>query len=273
VGFNDDPGAATFVESWNGSEWSIVPSPTPSGDTAYLDSVSCIATDNCTAVGSSNNGTVTLVESWNGTAWSIVSSPNPSGALSTLNGISCLSSSYCTAVGSSSPSANPPAPQTLVETWNGTDWALTPSPDVEGSSNNTLAALACLDSVGCTAVGYDGNGNIDDQSNLSSQPLVEVGPPVAVSLGITTRALPAASVGVAYSTILSATGGNLPYTWKMVSGRLPKGLRLSRTTGVISGTPSRHSVSTTFIVEVLDTKAGKPKTRDTAEATFTLNVS
>jgi hypothetical protein len=122
-------------------------------------------------------------------------------------------------------------------------------------------------------VGYHGNGNIDDQGDLSSQPLVEVGPAVAVSLGVTTRTLPAASVVVAYSATLSATGGNPPYTWKLVAGRPPKGLRLDRATGVISGTPSKHSISTTFSVEVLDTKSGKPKTRDTARATFTLNVS
>ena len=70
---------ATLVEQWNGTTWSIVASPNPSGATfARLDRVSCTATDNCMAIGVSSPtiaGTdVALAERWNGTAWSIVPS-------------------------------------------------------------------------------------------------------------------------------------------------------------------------------------------------------
>lgn len=60
------------------------------------------------------------------------------------------------------------------------------------------------------------------------------------SLAITTTSLPAATVGVAYSATLTATGGTTPYTWS--STGMPPGLSVSGT-GVISGTPS---VSGTF---------------------------
>lgn len=61
-------------------------------------------------------------------------------------------------------------------------------------------------------------------------------------LAIITTALPAASVGAAYSQTLAASGGAPPYTWNLYSGSivasvLPPGLSLSPT-GAISGTPT-----------------------------------
>ncbi len=50
--------------------------------------------------------------------------------------------------------------------------------------------------------------------------------------------LPAATIGVAYSQIVSATGGAGPYTFAVTSGALPTGLLLDSATGAISGTPS-----------------------------------
>jgi hypothetical protein len=53
---------------------------------------------------------------------------------------------------------------------------------------------------------------------------------------ITPADLPVGTVGVAYSQTLSATG-DAPITWSY-NGRLPAGLTLDETTGVISGTPT-----------------------------------
>lgn len=61
---------------------------------------------------------------------------------------------------------------------------------------------------------------------------------LASALTITTKALKAGRVGVPYRATLKATGGKTPYTWSVVSGSLPKGLRLNSTTGAITGTPS-----------------------------------
>ena len=68
---------------------------------------------------------------------------------------------------------------------------------------------------------------------------------------ITTLSLPAARVGVAYSTTLVATSGTAPYSWSMnlVSDPLPPGLSLSAG-GVISGTPT---LSGTFAFAVMVT--------------------
>lgn len=94
------------------------------------------------------------------------------------------------------------------------------------------------------------------------------------SLAITTTSLPAGSIGDAYSQILAASAGNPPYTWKLSKGsKMPAGLKLGKKTGVISGKPTKSSKSSTFTVEVLDTKSGKPKTQNTATATLTITIS
>ncbi len=67
----------------------------------------------------------------------------------------------------------------------------------------------------------------------------------------TASPLPAATVGVAYSQTLAATGGTTPYTWTLATGStLPAGLTLS-TAGVISGTPTTAATST-FTITVTD---------------------
>ncbi len=50
---------------------------------------------------------------------------------------------------------------------------------------------------------------------------------------------------------LTATGGNAPYKWKLITGKLPKLLSLS-SSGVLSGTPQAAG-TTTVVVEITDT--------------------
>ena len=59
----------------------------------------------------------------------------------------------------------------------------------------------------------------------------------AAPLAVTTTALPAGVVGIAYSSALSASGGTPPYSWS-VTPALPPGLVLNPSTGNISGTPN-----------------------------------
>jgi hypothetical protein len=61
---------------------------------------------------------------------------------------------------------------------------------------------------------------------------------------------PPGTVGTAYSTTLTATGGTAPLTWSMV-GSLPDGLSFSTKTGVISGTPTTAG-SVNFSAQILD---------------------
>jgi hypothetical protein len=70
-------------------------------------------------------------------------------------------------------------------------------------------------------------------------------------LQITTSSLSAGQVGVAYSTMLQATGGTTPYSWSITVGALPAGLSLTASTGVISGTPTTSGAAS-FTVRVTD---------------------
>jgi hypothetical protein len=61
---------------------------------------------------------------------------------------------------------------------------------------------------------------------------------LSAPLQVTTTSLPNASLGVAYSAFLQATGGTPPYSWAITVGVLPSGLSLNAGTGEISGTPT-----------------------------------
>lgn len=65
---------------------------------------------------------------------------------------------------------------------------------------------------------------------------------IPLALQVSSTSLPSATVNVAYSTTLSATGGTQPYTWLISTGQLPNGIGLS-SAGVVSGTTT---VSGTF---------------------------
>lgn len=68
---------------------------------------------------------------------------------------------------------------------------------------------------------------------------IVVAPPPPVT--VTTTSLPAATVGTAYTTSMSASGGVPPYTWTATG--VPGGLTLT-TAGVLSGTPTTAATNT-----------------------------
>ena len=86
-------------------------------------------------------------------------------------------------------------------------------------------------------------------------------------LVITTSSLPAGSVNSPYSATLSATGGQLPYTWSVIAGSLPAGLTLNASSGVISGTPTTAGTSN-FTVQVSDSES--PPATATAPLSITI---
>ena len=149
-----DKGQATFgtlTESWNGSFWSVVPSPSPSSPSNFdsLRGVSCTSATFCMAVGTDSYAT-TLIESWNGSVWSVVPSPSPSGDGNSLDAVSCLSATDCVAVGSTG--GNTTFSQTFVESWDGSTWSVTSTP-APVYDNNSLQGVSCASSTSCMAVG------------------------------------------------------------------------------------------------------------------------
>jgi len=220
VGVTSSSGAnQTLVENWDGSTWSVVPSPNQGTNSANsLAGVSCISTTNCVAVGEASNGSVdqTLVEEWDGTTWSIVTSPNTSPTLSNdLAAVSCVSPSACTAVGHSS---NGSVDQSLIEQWNGATWSITPSPDTSSEQASDLGGVSCPTSDTCYATGTTGNAN--------DQPLFLAGNGTSWSLQETPNAVQAGQgISCTSATFCAAVGsiaGNIdlwytPGYWEVLS--------------------------------------------------------
>jgi hypothetical protein len=73
----------------------------------------------------------------------------------------------------------------------------------------------------------------------------------APKLVVVTKRLPAATVGREYRAKLEAKGGFEQRRWRIVEGVLPRGLRLDRVTGVLSGVPRTAGVFG-VVVEVRD---------------------
>ena len=72
-------------------------------------------------------------------------------------------------------------------------------------------------------------------------------PHVSSPLQIVTNSLTAGKVGTAYGGFFGqgtyAGGGRPPYRYRIVSGSLPRGLKLSSSSGAVSGTPTRPGAS------------------------------
>ena len=130
----------TWAVRWDGSAWTIQPTPSPPG--AYLTHISCASIDLCVAVGR-EYGTP-FVELWNGNTWTVQSTPSAGSGYAYLYGVSCPSSQLCVAVGQASS-----AP--LVELWNGNDWTVQTTPTLSGSA--VLNSVSCASPTACTAVG------------------------------------------------------------------------------------------------------------------------
>ncbi len=93
----------------------------------------------------------------------------------------------------------------------------------------------------------------DSKGTIASRGLsITIAAP-SVTLAVTTTTLPNATRNLVYQATLAALGGTKPYTWSISSGKLPTGLVLGSTTGVISGA-SRFTGTTYFTVKVKDAK-------------------
>jgi hypothetical protein len=149
VSGNDAP----FVERFDGSSWSTMSVPMPSGGNgAYFVGVSCTGLTFCAAVGVQYPGAFqqNFAETWNGRAWSITTTPNRStSANGSLSAVSCVSSTFCLAVGGDAAHG---ADETVVQQWNGASWTI--ATDAPSSAlQPELNGVSCLSTSFCAAVG------------------------------------------------------------------------------------------------------------------------
>src|SRR5439155_1407461 len=87
---NDDgSGDITVVEHWDGTSWSVVPSPNAGTFINRLNGVATVSANDVWALGYHSDGSAskTLVERWDGTSWSVVDSPNVGDNVNRLIGV------------------------------------------------------------------------------------------------------------------------------------------------------------------------------------------
>ena len=175
----DEPGTqgdpSPLAEQWNGSTWSVVPTPDVTG---YLFSVTCVTSTDCWAAGTTTtddgnsdplNG---FILHWDGTSWSTTPTQPSGQTYDQFNSVTCTSASDCWAVGFAGPSAesnnflpnvmpNVAGDGSFVEHWDGSAWTVTDAPSAPSPSGTYLADVTCTSSVQCWAVGstMDTNGN------------------------------------------------------------------------------------------------------------------
>jgi hypothetical protein len=161
----------TLVIHWDGTSWSVVPSPNQDGTNGYsgysltnvLRSVAAVSADDIWAVGS--YGTTSLIEHWNGSAWSIVPNPNVQSQENYLESVAPVAANDVWAVGYSQTVLTDPTgeyqeyyPSTLIEHWNGAYWSIISSPNPSTVPDNQLFGVAVVSPNEAWAVGdYDSN--------------------------------------------------------------------------------------------------------------------
>jgi len=154
--------AFPLSEAWNGAKWTVRPVSVPTGALGGgLQGVSCPSTSmsGCTTVGayteSSGNGAA-LAERWTNGRWVIQPTPPTTGGTNgtaILLAVDCVKAADCIAVGTDG-FANSGQSATLVEQWNGSSWAVLPSPTPPGFAWSVLNGVSCSSRTSCIAVGY-----------------------------------------------------------------------------------------------------------------------
>ncbi|MGH7687561.1 MAG: hypothetical protein ACREN2_12205 [Candidatus Dormibacteria bacterium] len=129
-----------LIEHYDGSSWSVYPSPALSVHSA-LTGIACTAANDCWAVGESvPTISEDLIEHFDGSSWTQVPGglPLPGGGLA---GVTCTSPTNCWATGFQN---------NAIEHYDGTQWTIAFAP---ASPVFSLYRVRCVGSSNCWAVG------------------------------------------------------------------------------------------------------------------------
>ena len=157
----------TLTEHWNGTIWSVVPSPNAGNRINGLSAVAHVPNSHqLWAVGDETDTSTklerTLIEYWNGNTWSIVPSPNIAAVNNLLNGVAALSANNIWAIGSTYDTAGGSS-QTLIQHWNGIVWSVIASPNpTQRTILNAITRIPYTNQV--WSVGQVNVGNNDLQT-------------------------------------------------------------------------------------------------------------
>ncbi|CAN5139992.1 hypothetical protein BH20ACT24_BH20ACT24_12280 [soil metagenome] len=161
VGFYDANGGdwMTLVLHWDGSSWTLVPSPSPHPSINALNGVSALRGGDVWAGGFQGfdlGGKETLIERGNRGAWTVVPSANGGTAPNQLYALSARAPDDIWAVGEA-------LTDSLVEHFDGERWSIVPSPNLPfGLPLQDVVAIAPDD---VWAVGFSGDpGSLDSMN-------------------------------------------------------------------------------------------------------------
>jgi len=135
---------SSLFEHWNGTAWTAT---TVESNNEFLFGASADATNDAWAVGFNGSDNITTsARHWDGTNWRTVPTPNVGEGTNKLNAVLALAPNDVWAVGFSTPVAPPrqAATLTLIEHFDGSSWAVVPSPNVGPNSANQSNRLLGL---------------------------------------------------------------------------------------------------------------------------------
>jgi hypothetical protein len=167
VGFSKqgDDAQNTLVEHWDGTSWTVVPSPNTDRLTNSLEDVLALGPDDVWAVGSTTGGhhkQRTLAMHWDGIHWSIVHTPNPGDVWDYITAIDGSSANDIWAVGDKgyrTHAGYAAIPKTLTLHWDGATWSVIDSPHVPGKIGDYLNDVDSIATNDVWAVGTDKAGS------------------------------------------------------------------------------------------------------------------
>ncbi|HKP53287.1 MAG TPA: S-layer homology domain-containing protein [Chloroflexia bacterium] len=148
--------ARTLIQHWDGTQWSIVPSPNGPGDTGYLYDISGSSPDDIWAVGDyvaniSMSYKQPLTLHWNGNTWSVVPTVDHPYSMS-LSAVEALSSDNVWAVGSGN-TGDPQNRLAHIIHWDGAQWVRDTSITGNPNESSHLAGIAVVSNNDMWAVG------------------------------------------------------------------------------------------------------------------------
>ena len=174
----------TLTEHWNGTAWTVIPSPGNTKVDSVLDGVAVAGARQAWAVGTAGcpaDQSATLTEHWNGSRWSVVRSPNggvPGNHFSALHAVTALSPRDVWAVGEQAGVRNQaPVTVPLIEHWSGTRWSIVPVPHAAEGALESLSATSASDVWAVGAGQQTGQSTVALHFDGSSWKLVTVPTP------------------------------------------------------------------------------------------------
>lgn len=125
----------TLVEHFNGTVWSVIPSPSPGAEQNILFGVAAISDSDVWAVGGEQDASGlwhTLTEHYDGSAWSVVTAGDEGSTGNQLYAVKALATNNVYAVGQQANSDFPN--EALIEHWNGKSWNVVSAPTDSASA-------------------------------------------------------------------------------------------------------------------------------------------